>query len=261
MLMLHQATEAATTPQDMLGRPARALYFSLEMNRRQIADRMIRKLSQVDLSERIADAATRQRVTDAAGKLKQMNTDRNLIIVESSAAQSLDQICRELVRARAQDKIDIAFIDYAQLVSVRADSKYNAMATISQRLKQMALQLDIPIVLAAQLNREALRETKAARPRLYHIADGMDLVRSADMLNMIWTPAKHLQGNDVGDWAGIAVILTEKRRSGPTLPEFYYHAEHKYSRLRPCNQAETKVLNKSANQEILRAPRKVIPRS
>ncbi len=252
--LMHQCVEAALTPIDTTGLAAKSIFFSLEMNRRQVSERMIAKIGGVDLGERVADAATRQRALDAGLKLKALNASRNLIIVESAAASSLDQICRELIRARAVDGIDIAFIDYAQLIGVKADSKYNAMATISQRLKAMALQLDIPIVVAVQLNREALRETKAARPRLYHIADGMDLVRSADMLHMLWTPAKHLQHN-VGNWGGIAIALTEKRRSGPTLKNLYFHAEYKYSRLRPCAKAEVQALESEANQVVLRGTR------
>lgn len=255
--MCHAAIEASRTQADMLGRTARVAYVSLEMSKRELSERFIGKLARVDLSDEFATPEERQRAYDQGLVLKQLMQDGNLVLLEPHHASTLDQINRELIRLKQTFDIDIAFVDYAQLIKVGGgESKYSEMATIAQTLKSLAMQLDIPIVLGAQLNRKALEETGSARPRLYHIADGMDLVRSADLVHMIWTPGKHLIGDKVGPWAGIAVLLTEKRRSGQAIKPLYFQAQYKYSTLAPVNDGVRKELESKNSQDVLYDRRK-----
>ena len=248
--MLHQAIMAALTPHDVTGVAPRVAYFSLEMSRRQMSERIIQKLAQVSMRDRAISPTDRQKILDAAAKAKAMSQNREFVMVEPQACTTLGQITRELMRLRSQENIGMAFIDYAQLISVNAESRYLGIGEIARQLKALALQLDIPIVCGAQLNRDTLKESKNGRPKVYHIADGMDLLRSADYMNLIWTPAKHMVGN-TGHWKEIGVWLSPKVRNDAPPQEMYYRIDYRHTTVTQIDPAIEKVLRSKAQQNIL----------
>lgn len=221
----YMALNAALTVRDDTNTPAKVAYFSLEMVAREMANRWIACAAQVDLRNPNPTNAQMRAVNKAVKQLKVLSDSRRLIMFDPSAAHTLDQIVRALHKAKEEDDIDAAFIDYAQLIRVTGgssdSSKYDQMASVAQRFKIAAQQLNIVLGVGVQLNRDAMTSSAAGRPKVYHIADSMDLVRSADGVQMIWTPARHLNYN-AGLWKNIAVILTEKMRSRPLFDPLYY---------------------------------------
>lgn len=258
-IMCHMAMEAATTPHDATGECPSVAFFSLEMGRRQIASRWISKLAGVSMHNALITDEERRAIREAHNKLKDLGNDRKLILVEPHAAHTIEQICRTLINLKNSDDIKIAFIDYAQLIRVSGTSgdRYKELAEVSQRLKLLTEQLGIAIVMGVQLNREALTRSGAGRPETYHIADSMDLIRSADNVHMIWTPARHLTGSNVGGWKGIAVLLTPKRRNGAPMPWLLYAYYPDRATLIPVTSAVYNELMSAEQQDILRKSRPV----
>lgn len=257
--MCHMALEAATTPKDDTGKPPTVAFFSLEMSRRQIASRWISKLAGVSMSEKLITDDHRKAIRQAHVTLKDLANQRRLILVEPHAAHTIEQICRTLINLKNNDGIDIAFIDYAQLIrsSGPTTSKYDMLGDISQRLKLMTDQLGINIVMGVQLNRDGLTKSGAGMPHLHHIADSMDLIRSADTVHMIWTPARHLTGANVGGWKGIAVLTTPKRRNGAPVPWLLYAYYPDRATLVPVSNAMYNELMSDESLEILRRAKPV----
>lgn len=253
-IMCHMALEAAMTPYDETGERPVVAYFSIEMSRRQIASRWMSKLANVSLLEKYVTPEQERRIVEANAQLKQLGRDRKLILIEPHTAYTLEQICRSMAQIKDQDGLDIAFIDYAQLVRATnsSESRYDQLAQVAQRLKNEAFKHNIAIVMGVQLNREALTNSGAAEPKMHHIADSLDLARSADNIHMIWTPARHITGENKGAWLGIAVLLTEKRRNGPVLPRLYYAYYPDRTTLVPVNAATKAELASPEQQAILR---------
>lgn len=104
------------------------------------------------------------------------------------AIEDLEIRARRMVR---QHGVAVIFIDYFQLLYVRNRhrqwSKSDELAECSMRLKGLAKELNLPIYLCAQMNREIERETHR-RPRLSDLRDTGQLEQDADVVMFLWKP-------------------------------------------------------------------------
>lgn len=97
------------------------------------------------------------------------------------------------IRAKAEKlkskKLDILFIDYLGLIEPeKANNREQEISKISRGLKLLAMQLDIPIILLAQLNRES--ETSKSKPKLSNLRDSGSIEQDADIVCFIHSEYK-----------------------------------------------------------------------
>ena len=83
------------------------------------------------------------------------------------------------------EKVDAVFIDYIQLIHVRnnKDQRREELRVIAQSLRKLAIELQIPIVMGAQLNREAKSPVTLCNEQ---IAESVDIAREANTIIMLW---------------------------------------------------------------------------
>jgi len=106
--------------------------------------------------------------------------------------------------------IEIIFIDYLQLMKGTHKKEYDNITECSQAIKLLAMELDIPIIVAAQLNRE-LESREDSTPRLNDLRGSGSIEQDADVVMMIHRPNfKEGQYDD-----GVATIVVPKNRRGP----------------------------------------------
>lgn len=120
-----------------------------------------------------------------------VNLSKLPLFIDESSRMSIEDLeirCRRLVR---RHKLGVIFVDYFQLLFVRNRSKQwsksDELAECSMRLKALAKELNIPIVLCAQMNREIEKETHR-RPRLSDLRDTGQLEQDADVIMFLWKP-------------------------------------------------------------------------
>lgn len=120
---------------------------------------------------------------------------------------------------RARDMVEnfgckILFIDYIQILSATADMKRKdrreQIAEISLRLKQLARELNVPVVVAAQLVRDAEKE----RPGLQSFSDSSQIEKDADVAILIWNTTE--KSNEIVYEK--TYLLVEKNRDGMKGP-------------------------------------------
>ena len=120
---------------------------------------------------------------------------------------------------RANHGLDMLIVDYAQLIPAddpRMPRNETVMATI-RNLKQLALELQVPVIVAAQLNREAAKE----RPRIHHIAEATQVEQEADWVYLLHRPwfgasQKEREANGQSRDREDAEVILGKVRNGPT---------------------------------------------
>lgn len=107
-------------------------------------------------------------------------------------------------------------VDYLQLMHAdrnKNDSRDREIGMISSGLKNLAKELGIPVIAISQLNRTIERE-KERRPRLSDLRESGNLEQDADIVGILWKPARD---DDSGDSDCIPVNLEIlKQRNGPT---------------------------------------------
>jgi replicative DNA helicase len=195
----------ATITLNAARRGKRIKYFSLEMGHAQIAQRMISQLSDVsafDIMRGRVCGADKEKVIDAANDLGRLP-----IVICDLPAISIGQIRNEARRS----EIDVMVLDYVQLANAdkKNENRNLDVGEVTRGLKALAIELDIPILIAAQLSRAA--EVRAEkRPILSDLRESGSIEQDSDSVVFIY---------DKGDGSispAVIDLLIEKHRNGPT---------------------------------------------
>ena len=175
------------------------LVFSLEMPRKQILKRMTQALAGANLKqiqEQVMAEDKLERVNQALDELSEVPL---FTIHTVKGPKDLASRARHLVRKHG---IKLIVIDYLQLIpwSSKASSKTEGIADISHQIKQLALELNVAILLLSQVNRDgAKRETGLS---IYDLKDSGDIENDADIVLLLWPKNGDIEGAKSHDEKG-----------------------------------------------------------
>jgi replicative DNA helicase len=195
-----------------------AVFFTLEMPAMALMQRLISMEAKINgnaLRSGFIKSSDFQDLLDAAGRIY----EAPLYIVDMPNMKLLD-LRAQARRIRMQEKIEIMFIDYLGLISSENYNtpRYEQMSEISRSLKSLARELGIPIVVLAQLNRDAEKE----KPNLSSIRDSGSIEQDADVVMFLHrgrgsdkktADAANNAGN--ADEEGKTSLILSKQRNGP----------------------------------------------
>jgi replicative DNA helicase len=194
--------------------------FSLEMTADSLVLRMLCSRGRVNLRNvREGFLVDRDfpKLTSAAGKLAGAP-----LFIDDSSGLSILQLRAKARRMHQQYGIKLFVIDYLQLLhstARRAENRQQEIADISSGIKALAKELEVPIIVLSQLNREIERE-KGRPPRLSDLRESGAIEQDADVVGLLYKPK---QGGDDEDNApaveeeAVPVnLLLAKQRNGPT---------------------------------------------
>ena len=116
--------------------------------------------------------------------------------------------------------IKLFVIDYLQLLhstARRAENRQQEIADISNGIKALAKELDVPVIVLAQLNRE-LEKDKNRKPRMSDLRESGAIEQDADLIGLLYKPASGDEEEAPGgEQESVAVnLLIAKQRNGPT---------------------------------------------
>jgi replicative DNA helicase len=190
-----------------------AAFFTLEMSAIALTQRLLSmeaRINAASLRSGYLKSRDFKDMVDAAEKIY----EAPLYIVDTPNMKLMD-LRAQARRIRIQEKVEIIFIDYLGLISSEnyGVPRFEQMSEISRSLKSLARELDIPIVVLCQLNREAERE----RPNLSSIRDSGSIEQDADVVMFLHrereSNKKADQAKDTKD-SETSLILS-KQRNGP----------------------------------------------
>jgi replicative DNA helicase len=195
--------------------------FSLEMTSESLVLRMLCSRSRVNLRN-VRDGFLAERdfpkLTGAAGKLASAP-----LFIDDSSGLSILQLRAKARRMAQQHGIKLFVIDYLQLLhstARRAENRQQEIADISNGIKSLAKELEVPIIVLSQLNRE-LEKDKNRKPRLSDLRESGAIEQDADVVGLLYKPSSG-DDDDSSTSTGeeqdaVAVnLLIAKQRNGPT---------------------------------------------
>lgn len=203
-LMMQFALEAS--------RHAFVAVCSLEMSRLSVGWRVVALEARVDAFSLMTGHLTgpeMRRVGDAMARL----AERRLAI-DDAAGQSVSGLCAKVRRLTARYGAGIVFVDYLQLMHAGGENRTQEITQISGRLKALAKDLNVPVVVLSQLTRDNAKGGAASRPQLHHLRDGGSIEQDADVVLMIHRPNKATDHGRFTDGEEVELILA-KQRNGP----------------------------------------------
>ena len=194
--------------------PRPVLFFSLEMSRQQVAQRILCSRARVD-SQRLRRG---KHTPDELRKLMAVADEvrgRPLFVDETSALSILELRARARMAYRKQG-IRAVFVDYLQLMhATGAESRQQEVAEISRGLKALAKELVIPVVAMAQLNRKP-EDRSSNRPRMSDLRESGAIEQDADLVALLHRESYYKMGEktDAEDDPEAELIIA-KQRNGP----------------------------------------------
>lgn len=214
------------------------LFFSLEMSRNQLIKRQLSAHSGVNYTSiRRADLTPEQ-----MGRLKTA-TDRLCkipISYSDKSNMSIDEIAATCEAFRKTNgELGMVVIDYLQLI--RADGKLEhrerEVSQISQRLKTMARDLDVPVICLAQLNRACEIRGGDKKPMLSDLRESGSIEQDADTVIFVWREAAYVdvEYTDGTTNAHEAMLIVSKGRNTETggVHVYFDGAHQRFRNLQP----------------------------
>ncbi|QIN46407.1 replicative DNA helicase [Mycoplasma capricolum subsp. capripneumoniae] len=189
--------------------------FSLEMSKEQLIARLLSRISKVDSS-----AFKNPKIinSDSWDKLLSLSEKLNNIYIDDSALLTTQQIRTRLYKLKKEQNIELCVIDYLQLIkSLEEKDKQNEVSEISRQLKQIARELNIPIICLSQLSRRVeTREDK--RPILSDLRDSGAIEQDADIVTFLYRKSYYDKKEDSNKNLKIepTELIIAKHRNGAT---------------------------------------------
>jgi len=200
--------------ENMVRRGVPALYFSLEMPANELATRVV--LSRADTNIEVIrngflDHASKLRIMDASTEF----SSEPLYVDDRGGLTMLDIRGRARLAVRRWG-VKIIFVDYLQLVShTGAQSRENEVGFVSRGLKAMAMELGVPVVAAAQVNRKA-EDRSDNRPKMSDLRESGSIEQDADLVCLLHRPCYYAADQEAEPDPQDAELHIAKHRAGAT---------------------------------------------
>lgn len=196
-------------------RQEQVLFLSLEMSEQSLTERMLAGIAKVD-SHKIRTGqgmgtAERHKLEDAFRKLRLAT-----LSIDDSVARSAVEASAVARRFKARNGLKLLVIDYLQLMEPSSESNSRAnrqeqVSAMSRRFKALAKELQVPLLLLSQLNRENEKRSDK-RPLMSDLRESGAIEQDADLVILLHRPDYY----DPNDQPGTAEVNVAKHRNGPT---------------------------------------------
>ncbi len=198
--------------------------FNLEMSKQQLATRMLSTESGVE-SEKLRNGELADSDWTKIAEGMSVLSGAPIYFDDSTdvSVQSIRAKCRKL---KMEKDIKLVFVDYLQLMqgkAGRSDSRTQEVGDISRSLKVMARELDVPVIVGSQVNRE-LEKRADKRPMLSDLRESGSIEQDADIVMFLYRDEVY---NPETQYKGVAEVILAKHRNGATgTCNLIFDAEH-----------------------------------
>ena len=192
--------------------------FSLEMSNLQLVNRLISNVCEIDGNKIKSGQLTPLEWDQLMARIKHLSGAP--LYIDDTPSLSIFELRTKARRLVREHNVQFIIIDYLQLMNasgMKYGSREQEVSMISRSLKQLAKELNIPIVALSQLNRSVESRTDGKRPQLSDLRESGAIEQDADIVCFIHRPEYYnhsgtdAEGNDI---RGLAEFIIAKHRSG-----------------------------------------------
>jgi replicative DNA helicase len=189
-------------------------FFSLEMAKEQIAIRLMCAEAQLDI-KKVRTGFIGEREFERL-KLSAEELSKAKIFIDESPALTVMEMKAKSRRLKMEHNLDLVFVDYMQLMrpGSRFENRTQEMSYISRSLKELAKELQLPVVGISQLSRAPEKGRREPIPQLSDLRESGAIEQDADVVIFIYRPEFYRPEDE--NLRGIAKINVAKQRNGPT---------------------------------------------
>lgn len=159
-----------------------ALYFSLEMNRRELYARILSRYSEVESWKIMAKKLNDDEMKRIMGVHAKISPETKIKVFDKISDVNL--IINEIKKSARKGKLKSVFIDYLQLIKgAKGENQNLKIGYITGKLKNLSMELEIPIILLSQLSRGNEKESR--EPQLSDLRESGNIEQDADVVIFI----------------------------------------------------------------------------
>ncbi|MBM3451805.1 MAG: replicative DNA helicase [Bacteroidetes bacterium] len=195
-------------------------FFSLEMSSVQLVKRLIASESRIN-----ADKLRKGNLRE--DEFQQLHTRITKlaaapIFIDDTAGLSVFDLRAKCRRLKMEQKIELIVIDYLQLMTAKegkgGGNREQEISTISRSIKEIAKELNVPIVALSQLSRSVEQRGGDKRPVLSDLRESGAIEQDADIVGFIYRPDYYgfIEDEEGNPNNGIGEIIIAKHRNGAT---------------------------------------------
>lgn len=187
--------------------------FSLEMSRDQLMLRLLCSEARLD-SHRLKMGGFTREEWSRLMRTMAVLSETKIFIDDSSGLTPLDMSAKAR-RLKSEHGLDLVIVDYLQLMRMkgRYDNRQQEISSISRSLKELAKELNVPVVALSQLHRGPEQRGQEHEPRLSDLRESGALEQDADLVCFIYREEVYKATEEN---RGLAEIIIGKQRNGPT---------------------------------------------
>lgn len=188
--------------------------FSLEMSDIQIGLRLLSTISGIDLQLIRKGAFSRDEFDQLLEA--QIELSKAPIYIDTSSTLTITEMKAKARRLKEEKGLDLLIIDYLQLVRAPGvRERVNEISAVSRAMKELAKELEIPVIALSQLNRAPeTRMRRDHKPQLADLRESGAIEQDADLVAFIYR--EEVYNKEDPDYHGVAEIIVAKQRNGPT---------------------------------------------
>ncbi len=188
--------------------------FSLEMGEGELALRILASEADLPFSRIRAGDLSEGEWSRLYEKVR--HTNSSPLWIDDSPNPSLLELTSKARRLKAEKGLSLLIVDYLQLMQAggRFENRNLEIAAISRGLKQLAKEIEIPVIALSQLSRQPERRTGDHRPQLADLRESGSIEQDADMVCFIYRD--EMYNRDDPSNKGMAELIISKHRNGET---------------------------------------------
>ena len=201
--------------------PRRVAFFSLEMSRDQLAQRMI--CTEADVGDRELRPAEPEDDNEKREVLDRLwaasdNLAASNIFIDDTPGLSIRELRSKARRLKAAGGLDLIVIDYLQLMQVSlgrsgSENRQHEVSEISRSLKALARELEAPVLALSQLSR-SVENRQVKRPMLSDLRESGSLEQDADIVMFLYREDYYKAAEE--EPTHLTELIVAKHRNGPT---------------------------------------------
>ncbi|MFW6300394.1 MAG: replicative DNA helicase [Oceanicaulis sp.] len=167
-------------------------FFSLEMSQEQLATRLIADYSGISsyhIRQGKIDAAQFEDIRDAVAEINSIP-----LYIDDTGGISIGALTARARRLKRQRGLDMIVVDYLQLItgSGKTDSRVQEISEITQALKSLAKELNVPVIALSQLSRQ-VEQRDDKKPQLSDLRESGSIEQDADVVMFVYRESYYLE--------------------------------------------------------------------
>jgi len=192
------------------------MLYSLDSNAQQVIYTLISYITDISSYRLSCGLATKEDKPKIEAALKEIES---LSIYIDDKNKTIDEIKDELIISKTNNKMDIVYIDYLQLLNPNRHKHYNReqeISSIMMNVKQLAKDISIPIFINSQLSRSVETRGGDKRPQLSDLRESGSIEEHSDKVLFLHRPEYYglTEDENGNSTEGSATIIVAKNRNG-----------------------------------------------